>query len=95
MINVALQPSIQKLVGNLAQDAAVYLTEEATHTGAFLENIPGVINALTALKEEYPVTSEDHRILAHAIQKVPDRAAAKNRHHEDTVNVVPILRGIN
>lgn len=82
------KPSIQKLVGNLAQDAAVYLTEEATHTGAFLENIPGVINALTALKEEYPVTSEDHRILAHAIQKVPDRAAAKNRHHEDTVSAI-------
>ncbi|KAH9922007.1 ARM repeat-containing protein [Epithele typhae] len=35
------KPSVQKLVGSVAQDALAYLNEESCHTDAFTEDIPG------------------------------------------------------
>ncbi|OCH96671.1 ARM repeat-containing protein [Obba rivulosa] len=82
------KPSIQKLVGNLTQDALAYLTEEAIHTDAFVEDTPGVMRAVQELKGEVKFSSEDEKLLAAAISRIPLRASLKNERHESTVQAI-------
>ena len=63
MINICLQPSVQKLVGTVAQDALVYLNEESCHTDAFIEDVPGVLRALELLKQEFASPVVDKAVL--------------------------------
>ncbi|CCM01635.1 uncharacterized protein FIBRA_03696 [Fibroporia radiculosa] len=79
------KPSIQKLVGNLVQDALVYLTEEAVHTDAFIEDAPGVKSALEELKKEYVPSRDSTLLLSEASGKMTARAESKNQHYAQTM----------
>ncbi|KAI0823074.1 ARM repeat-containing protein [Trametes gibbosa] len=79
------KPSVQKLVGNVAQDALVYLNEESCHTDAFVEDIPGVLQALAELKHEFPSSIVDPRILQQAVSKASARVTLKNERYARAV----------
>ncbi|KAH9853059.1 ARM repeat-containing protein [Lenzites betulinus] len=79
------KPSVQKLVGNVAQDALVYLNEESCHTDAFIEEIPGVLQALAELKHEFSGPIVDPRILREAISKTNARVTLKNDRYAQAV----------
>lgn len=87
VLNICSQPSIQKLVGSLAQDAQVYLTEEAVHTDAYVEETPGVNNALMDLKEEFVPSSVDQAILIQAVKKINVRVTTRNKRYAETVGI--------
>ncbi|KAI8995384.1 ARM repeat-containing protein [Trametes punicea] len=82
------KPSVQKLVGNVAQDALVYLNEESCHTDAFTEPVPGVLRALGELKQEFPPAIVDQSILQQAIAKSSARVFLKNQRYMETVNSI-------
>ncbi|KAI0961210.1 hypothetical protein AcV7_000369 [Taiwanofungus camphoratus] len=82
------KPSIQKLVGSLAQDAQVYLTEEAVHTDAYVEETPGVNNALMDLKEEFVPSSVDQAILIQAVKKINVRVTTRNKRYAETISSI-------
>ncbi|OBZ79732.1 Proteasome activator complex subunit 4A [Grifola frondosa] len=82
------KPSIQKLVGSVAQDALVYLTEESIHTDAFAEEVPGVMQAVDALKEDFTYTSTDQQLLAEAAAKANARAVTKNQRYTEVVSAI-------
>ncbi len=80
-----IQPSVQKLVGNVAQDALVYLNEESCHTDAFAEDISGVLRALADLRHEFSASLVDPRILQEALLKSNVRVPLKNQRYAETV----------
>ena len=80
-----MQPSVQKLVANIAQDALVYLNEESCHTDAFTEPVPGVLQALAELKQEFPAHIVNQTVLQQAITKAGLRVSLKNQRYTETV----------
>ncbi|KAJ2996608.1 hypothetical protein NUW54_g7221 [Trametes sanguinea] len=82
------KPSVQKLVANIAQDALVYLNEESCHTDAFTEPVPGVLQALAELKQEFPAHIVNHTVLQQAITKAGLRVSLKNQRYTETVNTI-------
>lgn len=80
-----MQPSIQKLVGSLASDCLIHLTEEAVHTDAFNEDVPGVRDALTALKSEFSPSTVDKAALLETLKKAPIRGAKRRDRYQQTV----------
>lgn len=76
---------MQKLVGNVAQDALVYLNEESCHTDAFTEDISGVLRALADLQHEFSASLVDPRILQQALLKSNARVPLKNQRYAETV----------
>lgn len=82
------QPSIQKLVGSVAQDALVYLNEESAHTDAFTEDISNVLHALEELKPEFSSSMVDQAVLQTATVKSETRIALKNQRYAQTVRVL-------
>ena len=79
------QPSVQKLIGSVAQDALVYLNEESCHTDAFTEPVPGVLEALEGVKQEFASPVVDEAILHAAAAKCSARVALKNQRYTETV----------
>ena len=69
----------------MAQDALVYLNEESCHTDAFTEPVPGVLQALDNLKQEFSSPVVDKLILQAAIDKCSAREALKNQRYTETV----------
>ncbi|KAI0094551.1 ARM repeat-containing protein [Irpex rosettiformis] len=82
------KPSIQKLVGQLATDATALLTEEAVHTDAFNEGIPGVEAAIEQLATEFSPSLMDQALLAEASKKGPIRRQLKVRRHEEAISSI-------
>ncbi|EJF66455.1 ARM repeat-containing protein [Dichomitus squalens LYAD-421 SS1] len=82
------KPSVQKLIGNVAQDALVYLNEESCHTDAFTEPVPGVLQALEAIKQEFASPVVDEAVLQAAAAKCSARVALKNQRYTETVNAL-------
>ena len=83
---VSAQPSVQKLVGSVAQDALVYLNEESCHTDGFTEDVPGVLAALEDLTGEFSRPIVDQAILRAAEGKSTARITLKNRRYAETVS---------
>lgn len=67
------QPSIQKLVSSAASDAVPYLSEETTHTDAYVDDISGVEAATAALQDEFGPSCVDEHLLEEALAKMPKR----------------------
>ena len=83
-INSKWQPSIQKLVGNVAQDCLSFLTEESFHTDVFNEDTSSLEHALDELAQEFSPNLIDRALLDKALEKAPVRAAVKiQRYNED------------
>ena len=82
---ISYQPSVQKLIDSVAQDALVYLNEESCHTDAFIEPIPGVLQALNALKQEFSSPVVDQSVLEAAAGKSDARVALKYQRYTETV----------
>lgn len=70
-----LQPSIQKLVNNLAQDCLGHLTEEAVHTDAYMLDTPRVKEALQALESEFSPNMVNMLLMSETIKKTQIRIA--------------------
>ena len=81
----SVQPSVQKLVGSVAQDVLVYLNEESCHTDGFTEDVPGVLQALEDLLTEFAGPVVDPEILRAAGTKYTTRVALKNQRYNETV----------
>jgi hypothetical protein len=79
-----VQPSIQKLVGNLSTDCLTHLTEEAVHTDAYTQDTPGVKTALRDLQTEFS-SAINPVLLAEALQKAPIRATRRKHMYNQTV----------
>ncbi|KAI0762664.1 ARM repeat-containing protein [Fomes fomentarius] len=82
------KPTVQKLVASVAQDALVYLNEESCHTDAFTEEIPGVLQSLEDLKQEFSSSIVDNALLQAAAAKCPARVALKTQRYAETVNAI-------
>jgi proteasome activator subunit 4 len=80
-----MQPSIQKLVGNLSTDCLTHLTEEAVHTDAYTQDTPSVKTALRDLKTEFSSSAVDPGLLAEALQKALIRATRRKNMYNRTV----------
>ena len=81
-----VQPSIQKLVGNLSTDCLTHLTEEAVHTDAYTQDTPGVKTALRDLRTEF--SAVDPGLLAEVLQKAPIRATRRKHMYNQTVGKI-------
>lgn len=79
------QPSIQKLVNNLAQDCLGHLTEEAVHTDAYMLDIPRVEDALHSLELEFSSNLINQSLLRQAMLKAQIRVARRNAVYNETV----------
>ncbi|KAI0702440.1 ARM repeat-containing protein [Cytidiella melzeri] len=82
------KPSIQKLVGQLAGDATALLTEEAVHTDAYDESIPGVEAAIEQLVPEFSSSLVNQALLKEALEKSPVRAALRVRRYEEAISSI-------
>ena len=82
----ALQPSIQKLINNVAQDSLSFMTEEALHTDAFTEETGGIDSALASLAEEFSSNLIDRDLLERALLKAPVRASYKKQRYNEDVS---------
>jgi proteasome activator subunit 4 len=81
-----LQPSIQKLVASVANDAITNLAEETTRTDAYNESVPEVKAAIDALRAELSPDLIDHDLLDEALQKSITRGEARERKYAPTVS---------
>ncbi|TFY56124.1 hypothetical protein EVJ58_g7830 [Rhodofomes roseus] len=82
------KPSIQKIVGNLAQDALAYLAEDAVHTDACVEDHPGVAKAVAEVKQECNLAHDHQSLLLRAAEKRAARSRLRNKRHTDTLSAV-------
>ena len=83
-----VKPSIQKLVGGVAQDALSFLTEEAVHTVAYVEDTPDLNDALEDLASQFSSSVSDAGVIPKAIQKAQNLADVKRKNHRDTVRAM-------
>ncbi len=63
----------------------MHLNEEAVHTDAFTEAVPGLEDALLQIEEGFSSAFIDRGILAEAAQKVAPRVAIRDRRYAETV----------
>ena len=85
-----MKPSVQKLVGSVAQDAVSFLTDEAVHTIAYNEDAPGVNEALDALAPEFSPSMVDPQLMRRAIEKASNMGREKRNNHQECVSYVRI-----
>ena len=85
-----LQPSVQKLVTNLAQDCLVHLSEEAIHTDAYVLDTPRVDQALFDLESEFSTSFVDQNLLRKATEKSKARVIRRDAVYNDTVCAIPL-----
>ncbi|KAL6304169.1 ARM repeat-containing protein [Sparassis latifolia] len=82
------KPSIQKLVGSLAQDALMLMAEESVHTEAYPEEVPGVLSAVTDLKKDLDYLEAYGEVQEQALQRVGVRMARRNERYVQTVSAI-------
>lgn len=73
------------MVNNLAQDCLGHLAEEAVHTDAYIIDIPGVEDALQALKSEFSSSIINQSLVDEALNKAQIRIAKRNTVYDETV----------
>ena len=83
-----VQPSIQKLVANLGQEALVHLAEEVISTDAYTEKIPGVDEAVQGLEEEFGATVVDRALTEEAKVKSAERCRKRAETDRRTVRTI-------
>lgn len=81
------QPSIQKLVNSVANDAITNLAEETTRTDAFTESTPQVKLAVDSLRADLSPELIDQDLLSEALHKSIARAEARERKYAQTVGL--------
>ena len=69
----------------VAQDVLLHLNEEAVHTDAFTEAVPGLEEAILQIEEDFSSAFIDRITLAEAKQKVAPRVAIRDRCYVQTV----------
>jgi len=79
------QPSIQKLVSNCASECLAHLSDEAVHSEAYREDIPGVLIALDDLEGAFSDSLVDKALLKETIEKADARFTAEIQKHEKNV----------
>lgn len=79
------QPSIQKLVSNCASECLAHLSDEAVHSEAYREDIPGVLAALDDLEGDFGDSLIDRTLLEEALGKMEARFIGETRKHERNV----------
>ena len=79
------QPSIQKLVSNCASECLAHLSDEAVHSEAYREDIPGVLAVLDDLERAFGDSLIDKALLKEALEKMEVRFTAETRKHERNV----------
>lgn len=62
-----------------------HLNEEATHTDAYTLAIPGVEQALNALRDEFSPSFVDQPFLRRSVEKSLSRVASREALHTNTV----------
>ncbi|KAH9937428.1 ARM repeat-containing protein [Fomitopsis serialis] len=82
------KPSIQKILGNLAQDATAYLSEDAIHTETCLEDHAGVVKAVAEIKQECDLSPDHQSLSLRAAEKQRARTGLRNKRHADTVSTI-------
>ena len=82
------QPSIQKLVNSVANDAIANLAEETTRTDAYTEDTPAVKVAVDDLSTELSPDLMDRDLLREALYKSSTRAEARERKYAQTVGPI-------
>jgi proteasome activator subunit 4 len=80
-----VQPSIQKLVSNCASECLAHLSDEAVHSEAYREDVPGVLAALDDLEGSFSDALVDKALLKSALDKMEARFAAETGKHERNV----------
>jgi proteasome activator subunit 4 len=80
-----MQPSIQKLVSNCASECLAHLSDEAVHSEAYREDIPGALAALDDLEGAFSDSLIDDALLKEALEKMEARFTAETRKHERNV----------
>lgn len=80
------QPSIQKLVSSVANDAIANLAEETTRTDAYTDSVPAIKLAADALRIEFSLNMIDDDLLGEALQKSSIRALARESKYSETVS---------
>ena len=75
-------------MNNLSQDCVTHLSEEATHTDAYTLAIPGVEQALNALRDEFSPSFVDQSFLARSKEKSLSRVASREALHANTVRFI-------
>jgi hypothetical protein len=86
------QPSIQKLVSSVANDAVTNLAEETTRTDAFTEGAPQVKLAVDALRADLSPELIDQDLLSEALHKSVARAETRERKYAQTVSFTLCVR---
>ena len=86
------QPSIQKLVSSVANDAITNLAEETTRTDAFPESTPQVKLAVDALRADLSPELIDQDLLSEALHKSIARGEARERKYAQTVSLAFCVR---
>lgn len=81
----AVQPSIQKLVGSVAQDALTFLSDEALHTVSYGEEVLDLNNALDDLATEFSSSMIEPQLLQRAQEKSVALGEARRKRHADSV----------
>lgn len=76
---------MQKLIGSVAQDSYIYLTEEAIHTDSYAGNTPGVLQVAQSLWEDCKNSSIDRALLAQCLEQNFVRTQKKAQSYNDTV----------
>ncbi|KAL4243149.1 BLM10 family protein [Abortiporus biennis] len=79
------KPSIQNVVGSIAQDALVHLAEEAMHTDAFADGTLRLEEALHNLYREFSSQLVDKTLLDQANLKTPARINLKLQKENQTI----------
>jgi proteasome activator subunit 4 len=79
------QPSIQKLISNCASECLGHLSDEAVHSEAYREDIPGALAALDDLEGAFSGSLVDKALLKEALEKVEASFTAETRKHERNV----------
>lgn len=88
------QPSIQKLVNSVANDAISNLAEETTRTDAYADSVPAVKLAVDALGVELSPNLIDHDLLSEALQKSSIRALARESKYSETVSPISLIYSV-
>ncbi|KAI0728586.1 ARM repeat-containing protein [Fomitopsis betulina] len=82
------KPSIQKILGNLTQDALAYLSEDAFHTDTCVEDHVDVLSAVAEVKEECTWSPEYQDLLLRAGDKQRARTQLRNTRYAETVSAI-------
>ena len=80
-----MQPSIQKLVANLAQESLVHLTEEAVNTDTYTDDASGVDAVANDLAQEFGPNLIDRDLAKEAKRKALLRCRRRAATEKQTV----------